>query len=119
MDESSASFAFAALSQPHRLEALRLLVKAGPDGMAAGDIADALGARQNTMSANLAVLLRAGLVTNMREGRIIRYRADMERMRALISFLIMDCCGGRPEHCAPLHDLLNPLPVSQPNLCDC
>jgi ArsR family transcriptional regulator, arsenate/arsenite/antimonite-responsive transcriptional repressor len=114
MDELSASFAFAALSQPARLEAFRLLVTAGPDGMAAGDIADALGARQNTMSANLAVLLRAGLVTNAREGRIIRYRADMARMRALVSFLVLDCCGGRPDQCAPLLDLLN-----SPTTCDC
>jgi DNA-binding transcriptional ArsR family regulator len=114
MDELSASFALAALSQPARLEAFRLLVRAGPDGMAAGDIADALGVRQNTMSANLSVLLRAGLVTNSREGRIIRYRADMERMRGLISFLITDCCGGRPDQCAPLLDLLK-----SPTVCDC
>jgi DNA-binding transcriptional ArsR family regulator len=114
MDELAASFAFAALSQPARLEAFRLLVKAGPGGMAAGDIADALGAKQNTMSANLAVLLRAGLVTNERDGRIVRYRADLSRMRDLVSFLLMECCGGRPEQCAPLLDLF-----ALPTACEC
>jgi DNA-binding transcriptional ArsR family regulator len=114
MDMTSASFAFAALSQPVRLEALRLLVAAGPDGLPAGDIADALGQRQNTMSANLAVLLRAGLLSNARDGRMIRYRADMPALAALVGFLVADCCGGKPEQCAPLLDFLTPQPA-----CDC
>jgi DNA-binding transcriptional ArsR family regulator len=114
MDMTSATFAFAALAQPTRLEVFGLLVKAGPDGMAAGEIADALGVRQNTMSANLAVLLRAGLVTNRREGRTIRYHADIAAMAALIGFLVTDCCGGKPEHCAPLLNL-----VAVKTTCEC
>ncbi|MFT6531493.1 MAG: DNA-binding transcriptional ArsR family regulator [Limimaricola cinnabarinus] len=102
MEQTSAIAAFAALAQPSRLDAFRLLIKAGPEGMAAGEIAAALGARQNTMSANLSVLHGAGLVRNSREGRSIRYFANFDTTRELISFLMEDCCGGRPEICAPL-----------------
>lgn len=102
MEQINAITAFAALAQPSRLDAFRLLIKAGPEGMAAGEIAAALGARQNTMSANLSVLHGAGLVSNSREGRSIRYFANFNTTRELISFLMEDCCGGRPEICAPL-----------------
>ena len=102
MEKSDALTALAALSQPMRLDAFRLLVKAGPDGLLAGDIATALDVRANTLSANLAVLLNAGLVTNTREGRGIRYRADMERMGTLLAFLMEDCCGGHPDLCRPV-----------------
>jgi ArsR family transcriptional regulator, arsenate/arsenite/antimonite-responsive transcriptional repressor len=101
MDLSAASSAFAALSQPARLQVLRMLVAAEPDGMAAGDIASALNALQNTTSANLAVLLRAGLVSNVRHGRVIRYRANLARMDALVEFTRRECCGGMPELCQP------------------
>ena len=80
----------------------RLLVKAGTDGMLAGEIGQALDVRQNTLSANLSILLNAGLVRNQREGRTIRYFADMDGMRALLAFLMEDCCGGRPELCQPV-----------------
>ncbi|MDC0736703.1 helix-turn-helix domain-containing protein [Cognatishimia sp. SS12] len=102
MDNTSALNAFSALSQASRLEAFRLLVQAGEAGMLAGEIADALDARQNTMSSNLAILLGAGLVRNMREGRAIRYFANMDGLSGLLSFLLQDCCGGRPDLCDPL-----------------
>ena len=102
MDTNDATDAFAALSQPSRLDAFRLLVRAGEDGIAAGDIARQLEVRQNTMSANLAVLLHAGLVRRERHGRMIRYFADFDAMRGLLSFMLEDCCGGRPELCQPL-----------------
>ena len=101
MEKTDALTALAALSQPMRLDVLRLLVRAGPDGMLAGDLASALDARANTLSANLAVLLNAGLVTNQREGRGIRYHAEMDRMGALLGFLMEDCCGGHPDLCRP------------------
>jgi ArsR family transcriptional regulator len=104
MDKSNAIEALHALAQDTRLEVFRLLVKQGADGMAAGDIADALGVRQNTMSANLSVLARAGIVRSAREGRVIRYFADFDGMRALLAFLMEDCCGGRPELCKPVLD---------------
>lgn len=104
MDRSTALAAFASLSQPIRLDTFRLLVRAGADGMQAGQIAEALGVRQNTLSANLSILLNAGLVTNTREGRAIRYFADMSGIRGLLAFLMEDCCGGAPEICQPILD---------------
>ena len=102
MDVSDATNAFAALSQPLRLEAYRLLVQAGGDGLMAGEISAGLDVRQNTMSANLAVLLNADLVRRERQGRTIRYFANYETMQALLGFLLQDCCGGQPELCQPL-----------------
>ncbi|MDX1784993.1 ArsR/SmtB family transcription factor [Roseovarius sp. ZX-A-9] len=106
MDMNDALQAFAALSQPTRLDVFRLLVRAGKAGMSAGDISESLNVRQNTMSANLSILARAGLIRNEREGRSIRYFADMDGMRALLGFLMEDCCGGCPELCQPVLDEL-------------
>ncbi len=104
MDKNHALAAFSALSQPTRLDVFRLLVKAGDTGMLAGDIGNALDVRQNTMSANLSVLLQSGLIRNERQGRSIRYYADMDGMRGLLAFLMEDCCGGRPDLCQPVID---------------
>ncbi|WP_243614402.1 ArsR/SmtB family transcription factor [Shimia aestuarii] len=102
MEKNDALAAFSALSQPTRLDVFRLLVEVGEAGMSAGDIATALDVRQNTLSANLSVLLHAGLVRNLREGRSIRYFADTDGLRGLLGYLLRDCCGGRPEICDPL-----------------
>ncbi|WP_341224171.1 helix-turn-helix domain-containing protein [Loktanella salsilacus] len=102
MDKENALDAFAALSQATRLDVFRLLIKAGDAGMSAGDISDTLKVRQNTMSANLSILARAGLIRSTREGRSIRYFADMDGMRGLLAFLMEDCCGGRPDLCQPV-----------------
>ncbi len=102
MDKNAAITAFAALSQPTRLDVFRLLIQAGSTGMLSGQIGDALNVRQNTMSANLAILLQAGLIRNERQGRTIRYFADMDGLQGLLAFLLEDCCGGRPELCQPL-----------------
>ena len=79
------------------LDVFRLLVKAGGEGQLAREIAATLGIRPNTLSASLTILHHAGLVTSRREGRGIRYFADMEGMRGLLGFLMEDCCGGAPE----------------------
>jgi len=102
MDKKNALAAFAALAQETRLDVFRLLVKAGEEGMLSGEVGEKLSVRQNTMSANLAVLLQAGLIRNEREGRSVRYFADIEGMRGLLAFLIEDCCGGRPALCQPV-----------------
>jgi ArsR family transcriptional regulator, arsenate/arsenite/antimonite-responsive transcriptional repressor len=102
MQTPSAVAALSALAHPGRLEIFRLLVRAGHDGMAAGDIARATASLANTLSANLNVLAGAGLVGSRRDGRSIIYSADYGRMRELLAFLMEDCCGGRPEICAPL-----------------
>lgn len=104
MDKLGALNSFAALSQSTRLDVFRLLVTAGAQGMLSGEIGEKLDVRQNTMSANLAVLLQAGLVRNERHGRTIRYFADFDAMRGLLGFLMEDCCGGRPELCQPIID---------------
>jgi ArsR family transcriptional regulator, arsenate/arsenite/antimonite-responsive transcriptional repressor len=102
MESIEAVLAFAALAQPTRLEVFRLLVRREPKGLAAGDIARALAVPQNTMSTHLAVLSRAGLISARRLGRSIVYRAELSRLRAVVLFLLKDCCDGRPEICAPL-----------------
>ncbi|MFX0544700.1 ArsR/SmtB family transcription factor [Roseovarius sp. S1116L3] len=107
MDKADALDALAALSQSTRLDVVRLLITAGKPGMSAGEISEALDVRQNTMSTNLAILARAGLIRNEREGRSIRYFADMEGMRGLLGFLMEDCCGGHPELCQPAIDALD------------
>ncbi len=102
MEKTRATDAFAALSQPLRLDIFRLLVQAGEPGRAAGDIAAALDVRQNTLSNNLSILLNAGLVRNRREGRSIRYFANTSGVRDLLTFLLDGCCQNRPELCTPV-----------------
>ncbi|MCA8906116.1 MAG: winged helix-turn-helix transcriptional regulator [Hyphomonas sp.] len=106
MDFNQSLMALSALGQETRLQVFRLLIRAGTQGMHAGEISDALNVRQNTMSANLSVLLRAGLIRNAREGRAIRYYADFDGIRGLLEFLMEDCCGGRPELCKPVLDAI-------------
>ncbi|WP_020177240.1 ArsR/SmtB family transcription factor [Methyloferula stellata] len=108
MDELSTILALAALAQPTRLEAFRLLVKHEPEGLPAGELARLLEVPQNTLSAHLAVLGRAGLVVGERQSRSIIYRADLSQLRETMLFLVKDCCGGRPELCAPLIADLTP-----------
>jgi ArsR family transcriptional regulator, arsenate/arsenite/antimonite-responsive transcriptional repressor len=91
--------ALAALGQPTRLAIFRLLMAHEPAGLLAGAIAEAVGCPPNTLSSHIAILARAGLVRGNRDGRSIVYRADIEGMRALMSFLITDCCNGHPELC--------------------
>lgn len=102
MESSDAIDVFAALSQSTRLDAFRLIVRHEPDGLPAGEIARVLGVPQNTMSTHLAILTRAGLISSERQSRSIVYRAEIDRVREIASFLVNDCCGGRPELCEPL-----------------
>jgi len=108
MDKDSAIAAFGALAQPTRLDVVRLLVRNEPEGLAAGEIGRRLDVPQNTMSAHLAILARAGLVRSERHSRSIVYRADLDGMRGLMLFLVKDCCAGNAELCAPLIDELAP-----------
>jgi len=102
MESIAAIDRLSALAQPGRLSVFRLLVRAGPEGIPAGEIAAALGLAPNTLSARLAILVQAGLLSSAREGRVIRYAARMDSISELIVYLMEDCCGGRPEICAPV-----------------
>ena len=94
MEKTKAVSALAALAQDNRLDVFRLLVQAGPDGMPAGAVADALDLAPNTLTFHFDRLRTAGLVTARRDGRSIIYAARFESMNELIAFLTENCCGG-------------------------
>lgn len=102
MDEGQAQSAFAALAQETRLKIVRLLVRAGPDGMAAGDIAESVEVSASNVSFHLKELEHAGLIEARRDARSIIYSAAYGGLTELIRFLMKDCCAGRPEICAPV-----------------
>jgi ArsR family transcriptional regulator, arsenate/arsenite/antimonite-responsive transcriptional repressor len=102
MEASGATARLSALAQDARLEVFRLLVKAGPEGLPAGEIARTLDTAPNTLSAQLLILSNAGLIQPRRKGRSIIYSVDFDAMSELLIFLTEDCCGGRSEICAPL-----------------
>lgn len=97
VEQSAAIDGLSALAQPTRLAVFRLLVRSGPDGLAAGAIAALSGVQSSTLSHHLAHLERARLVTSRRDGRSILYAADYAGIRALFGFLMDDCCAGWPE----------------------
>lgn len=99
MEQTQAIDALAALAQSTRLEIFRLLVRAGPDGLNAGEIAERLGVGASTLSHHLATLDRAGLLRSWRVQRQIFYATDYAGTRRLLAFLMEDCCQGRPELC--------------------
>jgi len=101
MEISDAIAALGALAQDSRLEAFRLLVQAGPDGLPAGEVAARLGLPPNTLSFHFDRLRQASLVTVRREGRSMIYAARFDTMNALLGYLTENCCGGAPELCAP------------------
>jgi ArsR family transcriptional regulator, arsenate/arsenite/antimonite-responsive transcriptional repressor len=104
MDISEAISALGGLAQESRLKVFRLLMRAGSGGMPAGEIARALSVPSNTMSSHLAILTRAKLVQARRQGRSVIYAVDFDGTRALLSFLVEDCCQGEPAVCRPLID---------------
>lgn len=102
MENETTIAALAALAQATRLDVFRLLVRHEPEGLPAGEIARELATPHNTMSSHLAILSRAGLVRGERHSRSVVYRADLDRLREVMTYLVKDCCGGRAELCAPL-----------------
>ena len=100
--------ALSALAHGHRLAVFRLLVRAGTDGLPAGEIAREIGALPILFLFFLLFHSHAGLIRSRRDGRSVIYSADYDGMRDLLGFLIADCCGGRPEICAPVVESLAP-----------
>src|SRR6056297_632409 len=101
MELNDAVSALSSLAQPVRLQVFRLLVKAGDEGMCAGDLSRELGIPKNTLSFHLKELSAADLVGSERDGRSIIYRLRTEGMQQLKQFLTEDCCQGRPDLCLP------------------
>ncbi len=97
MKENEAILALSALAQSTRLQAFRALIRHEPDGLAAGDLAQALDVPPNTLSTHLSILSRADLVTSERRSRSIIYRANLARFRDVAVFMLQDCCSGRPD----------------------
>lgn len=102
MDNIAALDALSSLSQASRLDAFKLLVRHAPEGLPAGEVARMLDVPQNTMSSHLGILQRAGLVKAEREGRSVIYHADLDRLRALMLYLVKDCCGASADLTRPL-----------------
>lgn len=106
MDTNTALKSFAALSQATRLEAFRILVKQGREGLAAGLLSDAIGIPQNTLSFHLAHLVQAGLITSEKQGRRVIYYADLAATQSLLRFLLEDCCAVDSTTCKDVTKLL-------------
>lgn len=107
MESKLAVRRLSALAQESRLSVFRLLVKAGKEGMAAGDIAKNLDVPANTLSAQLNILSIADLISSRRDGRSIIYSAEFENMGELMVYLVEDCCQGHVGVCQPLTDTTN------------
>lgn len=116
MESKTAVAALSALAHEGRLAVFRMLVQAGIEGLAAGEIARRLGVPANTLSANLNVLSHAGLIDGRREGRSIIYTAAYDRMASLLGFLMEDCCQGSAAICGPLAEIVNRAACCAPEL---
>jgi len=112
MDKLLATTVFESLSSGVRLDIYRLLVKAGPQGLVAGEIATTLALPPTNLSFHLKALTHAQLVTVVQEGRYQRYRANLALMQDLITYLTEECCTGHPEQCSELC-----APIDCPDLC--
>jgi DNA-binding transcriptional ArsR family regulator len=102
MESEDALVCLNALAQEHRLTLFRMLVQAGDEGMAVGELAAATGLPGATLTNHLHILRRAGMVDDERQGRVIQCRANYEQMNALLGFLTENCCAGDASACAPM-----------------
>lgn len=102
MNDTDAIAALGALAQEHRLGLFRLLMRAGPSGISAGDLAEQAGVSRSSLSFHIAQLERAGLVHARRQHRNIFYAVEIDAMRRLLTFLTHDCCNGNPDICGEL-----------------
>jgi len=107
MEKTSATAVFESLASGIRLDAYRLLVRKGPAGLVAGEIASALDIPSTNLSFHLKALTQARLVTVEQEGRFQRYRANMPLMLDLIAYLTAECCAGDPTQCADVNAVLS------------
>jgi ArsR family transcriptional regulator, arsenate/arsenite/antimonite-responsive transcriptional repressor len=106
MDKTTATTIFESLASGIRLDVYRLLIRQGPNGMVAGEIASALDIPPTNLSFHLKALSQAGLLQAEQEGRFQRYRANMSLMQELIGYLTEECCAGQPEQCVGLSPIM-------------
>lgn len=99
MEKESATSVFESLSSGARLDIFRLLVKAAPDGLVAGELSSAIGMASSNVSFHLKTLTHSKLVTVVQEGRFQRYRANLGLMQEVIAYMTVECCAGHPERC--------------------
>ena len=105
MEQSKALAVFESLSSTVRLDVFRLLVKAGPGGAVAGEIASALDIAPSSLSFHLRSLTQCGLLGVEQEGRFLRYRANLALMSEVVGFLTENCCSGLPEGCVEAREI--------------
>lgn len=118
LNDDKALTVLSALAQGTRLQVLRALLRSHPVGLAAGRIAAAVAGTPSTMSFHLAQLEQAGLARSRRQATSVIYTAVPEALGELVAYLMEECCGGRPELCAPLGDaVLRNLPAGRPGSC--
>ena len=107
MNQDHAIEAFAALAHSSRMSVFRLLVREGPQGLTASEVARRTGIVASTLSGHLAVLKRAGLLSATRKSREIHYAANLAQINDLMAFMLSDCCGGHVQNCSEILTLLN------------
>lgn len=112
MEQDQAIKVFESLASGLRLDVYRLLMRAGPEGLVAGDIASALNVPPTNLSFHLKALTQSGLLGVTPEGRYQRYRANLALMQAMVDYLTAECCAGHPEQCADLRGELVCAPAS-------
>jgi ArsR family transcriptional regulator len=113
MNRKQATVLLAALAHEQRLAIYRLLVRKGPSGLPAGEIADAVSASPTATSFHLKELERAGLLHATRDGRYTRYAVHFDGMRKLLTYLTEDCCQGQPELCGAAFKKMQALCTSE------
>ncbi len=107
MEQEAAIDVFSALAQPTRISVFRLLVRVGPAGLPALEIARRLGVVASTLSGHLSILKRSGILTATRHQREIHYAANLSAVNGLIAFLLSDCCDGQVSNCGDILSLLD------------
>ncbi|MBI2748220.1 MAG: helix-turn-helix transcriptional regulator [Burkholderiales bacterium] len=114
MKKETATSVFESLSSAARLDIFRLLVKAAPQGLVAGELSTAIGMAPSNVSFHLKTLTHSKLVTVVQEGRFQRYRANLALMQEVIAYMTEECCAGHPERCGETCNPLTPQPGELP-----
>ena len=113
MEDQKAIECLSAIAHSTRLKVFRLLASRGEEGLSSGEIARVLDTPATTRSTHLGILARAGVIRARRQSRVVCYSVSQDGVRSLLNYLISDCCGGRPDLCAPSTAALSSSSVRQ------